>query len=226
MNLDTVLFMIFPYISLTLFVTVTIYRSIVRPFSISSISSQLLESKKLYWGNIAFHYGIIIVLLGHLAALVLPAGLRMWNAVPVRLYLLEGTGLALGIWALAGLGILLWRRMSERRIRAVTTVMDMVVLAVCILSALTGVLVAVLYRFGSLWFTAVFTPYIWSILTLQPQINLVAPLPWLIKLHVVNFFILLAVFPFSRLVHILTYPLGYLVRPWQLVIWNRKPAHK
>ena len=226
MNLDTVFFMIFPYISLALFVTVTIYRSIVRPFSISSISSQLLESKKLYWGNIAFHYGIIIVLLGHLAALVLPAGLRMWNAVPVRLYLLEGTGLALGIWALAGLGILLWRRMSEGRIRAVTTLMDLVVLAVCILSALTGVLVAVLYRFGSLWFTAVFTPYIWSILTLQPQLNLVAPLPWLIKLHVVNFFILLAVFPFSRLVHILTYPLGYLVRPWQLVIWNRKPAHK
>lgn len=224
--MDSILFIIFPYISLALFVAVTIYRSVVRPFSISSISSQLLESKKLYWGNIAFHYGIIIVLLGHLAALVLPAGLRMWNAVPVRLYLLEGTGLALGLWALAGLGILLWRRLSEGRIRAITTAMDMVVLAVCIISALTGVLVATLYRFGSLWFTAVFTPYLWSLLTLQPQLNLVAPLPWLIKLHVVNFFLLLAVFPFSRLVHILTYPLGYLVRPWQLVIWNRKPAHK
>ena len=50
-----------------------------------------------------------------------------------------------------------------------------------------------------------------------------APLPWVIKLHVINFFVLLAVFPFSRLVHIITYPLGYLIRPWQIVIWNRRP---
>jgi nitrate reductase gamma subunit len=68
----------------------------------------------------------------------------------------------------------------------------------------------------------VFTPYLWSILTLQPRLDLVAPLPWLIKLHVVNLFILLAVYPFSRLVHIFTYPLGYLLRPWQIVAWPRK----
>ena len=223
MNWNTILFVIFPYISLTLFITVSIYRSIYRPFTISSMSSQLLERKKLYWGSISFHYGVILVLLGHLLALLLPQSLRLWNNVPIRLYLLELTGLALGIWALVGLCILLWRRLSERRIRVVTSPMDLIVLIFLLVSMVTGVLVATLYRFGTFWFTAIFTPYLASLFTFQPNLGLIAPLPWLIKLHMINFFILLAVFPFSRLVHIFTYPVGYLIRPWQLVVWNRKP---
>lgn len=219
---DTILFVIFPYIALALSIAVTIYRSIHRPFSISSMSSQLLERKKLYWGSISFHYGIVLVLLGHLFALLLPSSLLLWNSVPIRLYLLELTGMALGIWALVGGLILLWRRLSEKRVRMVTTPMDLVVLALVLISALSGVLVATLYRFGTSWFSVIFTPYLVSILTLRPNSSLVAPLPWLIKLHVTNFFILLAVFPFSRLVHIITYPFSYLIRPWQIVIWNRK----
>lgn len=219
---DTIFFIIFPYIATAVSVVVTIYRSIYRPFSVSSLSSQLLERKKLYWGSISFHYGIVLVLLGHLFALLLPKGLLLWNAVPIRLYLLEMTGLALGIWALVGLVLLIWRRISERRVRAVTTPMDIIVLLLVTVSALTGVLTAIFYRFGITWFTVIFTPYLLSLLKLQPNISLVTPLPWIIKLHVINFFILLAVLPFSRLVHIITYPLTYLVRPWQIVIWNRR----
>jgi len=223
MNWNTILFVIFPYISMTLCVAVSIYRSIYRPFTVSSLSSQLLERKKLYWGSISFHYGIILVLLGHLLALLLPQSLRLWNNVPLRLYLVELTGLALGIWALVGLGILIWRRLSERRVRVVTSPMDLVLLILLLISLVTGVLVATLYRFGIFWFTAIFTPYLLSLFTFQPLVNLLSPLPWIIKLHVFNFFLLLVIFPFSRLFHIITYPLGYLIRPWQLVVWNRKP---
>lgn len=222
MNWNTIFFIILPYIALTLAIAVSIYRSIYRPFTVTSLSSQLLERKKLYWGSVSFHYGIVLILLGHLWALLLPKGLMLWNAVPIRLYVLELSGLALGIWALVGLCILLWRRISEKRVQAVTTPMDIVVLVLVLLSALTGVLVATLYRFGSSWFTVIFTPYLLSLFTFQPKVNLVAPLPWLVKLHVINFFIMAAVFPFSRLIHIFTYPFGYLVRPWQIVIWNRK----
>jgi nitrate reductase gamma subunit len=219
---DTFWFEIFPYISAAICVSVTLYRSVYRPFTVSSLSSQLLERKKLYWGSVPFHYGISLVLLGHLAALLLPKPLQTWNSVPIRLYALELTGLALGLWALVGLCILFWRRLSERRLHAVTTSMDLVILVLLLLSAVTGVLIATLYRFGSYWFTVIFVPYLVSVLTLQPSVSLVAPLPWIIKLHVINFFVLLAVFPFSRLVHILAYPLGYLIRPWQLVVRNRK----
>jgi len=222
MNWDTLWFEILPYIAAGICVSVTLYRSIFRPFTFSSISSQLLERKKLYWGSVPFHYGITLVLLGHLAALLLPKPLQTWNSIPIRLYLLEITGLVLGIWALVGLCILIWRRLSERRVWAVTTPMDLVVLALLLVSAVTGVLTATLYRFGSYWFTLIFAPYLVSVLTLQPSLGLVAPLPWIVKLHVINFFVLLAVFPFTRLVHIITYPLGYLIRPWQIVVRNRK----
>ena len=222
MNWNNLFFLIFPYLAIILALVVTVYRSIFRPFTISSLSSQLLERRRLFWGAISFHYGIIYILLGHLLALVFPEGLLLWNAVPLRLYLLEFTGIAMGVWALVGLLILIWRRIGNARIRAVSSSMDYVVLILLLVSVLTGVIVATTYRFGSYWFTGIFTPYLWSILTLQPRPELVAPLPWVIKLHVINFFVLLALFPFSRLVHIITYPLGYLLRPWQIVIWARQ----
>lgn len=219
---DTIFFVIVPYIATTVAITVTIYRAVYRPFTVSSMSSQLLERKKLYWGSISFHYGIVLVLIGHLISLFLPEGLRLFYTVPIRLYILQLTGLALGIWAMVGLSILLWRRLSDRRVRVVSSPMDLIVLVLLLVSVITGVLISSLYRFGTFWFTAIFTPYLVSLFRFQPQLNLVTPLPWLIKLHVINFFILLAVFPFSRLVHIVTYPVGYLIRPWQIVIWNRK----
>lgn len=222
MNWDTVFFVMFPYISILLCVIVTVYRSVYRPFTISSLSSQLLERRQLYWGSISFHWGIVIILTMHLLALLFPVGLKLWNSVPVRLYLLELSGMILGVWCLGGLSVLVWRRLTSRKVRVVSTRMDFVVLALLLVSVITGLVIATAYRFGSFWFTAVFTPYLVSIFTLQPAVNLIVPLPWVIKLHVINFFVLLAIFPFSRLVHIITYPLGYLLRPWQVVIWARK----
>ncbi len=221
MDWNQLFFVVFPYISITLFVAVTIYRSIFRPFTVSSLSSQLLERKYLYWGNIPFHYGVVAILLFHFLALVFPSALLLWNAVPIRLYMLELSGFALGLWCLAGLVTLLYRRFKSPMIKSVTVPMDLIVLCLLLVSAITGILTASSYRFGSSWFTGVFTPYLWSIIKLQPLPGLVAPLPWIIKTHVVTFFVTLAVFPFSRLIHIITWPLGYLFRPWQIVIWMR-----
>ncbi len=226
MDWNQLLFVVFPYVSITLFIAVTIYRVKYRPFTISSLSSQLLEGKQLYWGSIPFHHGILWILLFHLVALLTPKALLLWNAVPIRLYLLEFSGFILGLWALGGVVLLFWRRMTVAYIKAVTTPMDIVVLLLTLITIITGVLTAALYRFGSVWFTGVFTPYLWSILTFQPRPELVAPLPWLIKLHFLNNFVLLALLPFSRLVHLLSWPLDYLVRPWQIVIGmrDRKPT--
>lgn len=224
MNLNTLLFMIFPYVAIAIFVIVSIYRSIFRPFTVSSLSSQLLERRWLYWGSISFHWGVVLILAGHLLALIVPQSLVIWNASPLRLYLLELTGLALGIWCLVGLIFLTWRRLSNKHIQVVTTPLDLIVMALLLASVISGVTTAIVYRFGSYWFTSVFSPYLWSILTLRPQPEIIAPLPWVIQLHVLNFFVLLAILPFSRLIHILTYPLGYLLRPWQIVVWYRRTA--
>lgn len=222
MNLNALIFGALPYVAIVLAVVVTWQRMRSKPFGVSSLSSQLLERKQLYFGSIPFHWGVLIILAGHLLALLLPQGLLLWNAVPLRLYLLEVTGLLLALWALGGLLMLFYRRVSVRRLWAVTTAADMAVLVLLGVSLLSGILTAVLYRYGSFWFPSVFTPYLWSIFTLQPRPELVADLPFWIQLHVANFWLLLALFPFTRLVHIITVPLGYLWRPWQIVVWVRR----
>lgn len=222
MNWNILFFQIFPYMAIIVAIVATVYRYVYRPFSISSLSSQLLERKKLFWGSISFHWGIVIILAFHLLAVLFPKALTLWNSVPLRLYLLEFSGLALGAWSLVGLVVLIWRRAGSKRIRVVSTPMDMVVLILLLLSVVTGVITATVYRYGSYWFTGIFSPYLRSIFTLQPRPELLTPLPLMIQLHVLNFFVLLAIFPFSRLVHIITYPIGYLVRPWQIVVRNRK----
>lgn len=222
--MNQLLFVAFPYAAIVLAVVVSVIRWRRHPFSVSALSSQLLESRKLFWGSVSFHWGISLVLLGHLAALLVPRGFELWNGAPARLYLLEATGLALGLWALFGVVVLIYRRLTNRRIQAVTSVMDGVVLALILVQVVTGLWIALGYRWGSFWGTSVFVPYVWSLLTFQPQPELVAPLPFVLQLHAFSFFVFLALFPFSRLVHIVTVPLGYLTRPWQKVVrMNREP---
>ncbi len=226
MNWNALLFVVFPYVALALAVIGTFYRAVRRPFTLSSLSSQLLERKKLYWGSVPFHWGVVIILTGHLVALVIPQTFVVWNRVPARLAVLEITGFALGIWALVGVLVLGYRRLSEKRIRAVTSLMDGIVLTLVGLQVLTGVLTAVLHRFGSVWGVGVMVPYVRSLLSLQPRADLLAPMPFTVQTHVVLFFVFLSLFPFSRLAHIVTLPLGYLVRPWQIVVWVRRERPK
>jgi nitrate reductase gamma subunit len=222
---NDLLFVALPYTVLTLAVVGTVVRWRKHPFTVSALSSQILESRKLFWGSVSFHWGLSLILVGHLLALLVPSVFTLWNGEPLRLYLLEITGFALGLWAAFGIGVLIWRRLSNRRVAAVTSRMDLVVLAIIAVQVITGLWIAAGYRWGSFWGMGVFVPYIRSLLTLQPEPELVAPLPFILKAHVVAFWVFLAVFPFTRLVHIITLPLGYLTRPWQRVIrMQREPG--
>lgn len=220
MSSNDMLFVVFPYAAFALLVIVSIARWRMHQFTVSSMSSQLLESRRLFWGSIPFHWGLTLILLGHLAALIVPRGFEIWNSVPLQLLLLEITGMALGLWALFGIVVLMARRIQVPRVRAVTSPMDGVVLVVILVQIVTGLLIAIGYRWGSFWGTSVFVPYVRSLLTLSPRPELVAALPIVLKLHVLSFFVFVAIFPFSRLVHIVTLPLNYLTRPWQKVVRN------
>ena len=216
------LFVVLPYVGFALAIVGTIYRLKYRKFSVSSLSTQLLENRKLFWGSISFHWGIVAVLTGHLLALLVPVGFQSWNGSPVRLYLLEITGFALGVWAFGGLILLIYRRLTSRRIAVVTTPMDYVVLTLLFAQIATGLWIAVGYRWGSFWGTGVFVPWMWSLLTLRPRPELVANIPFVLQTHVTLFWMFLVVFPFTRLVHIITVPFQYVIRPWQIVTWVRR----
>lgn len=225
MPVNDLLFVILPYVAIVLAVVITVVRWRRAPFTVSALSSQILESKKLFWGSVSFHWGLSLVLVGHLAALLVPRAFTLWNGEPLRLYLLEISGFALGLWAAFGITILIYRRFSNRRVGAVTTPMDLVVLGIIAVQIVTGLWIAVGYRWGSFWGTEVFVPYVRSLFVLDPRPELVAPLPFILKTHVVAFWAFLLVFPFTRLVHIITLPLGYLFRPWQKVVRNSRQPY-
>jgi nitrate reductase gamma subunit len=220
--IDLFLFGVFPYVAVVVAVGGAIWRYVTNQFSFSSISSQFLESRQLFWGSVPWHYGIIIVLIGHLVGILFPSGVMAFNGVPVRLYILEGTGFALGLLALGGLVFLLVRRSVNPRIRQVTSGMDLVLLLLLLLAVITGLGTAIFYRWGSAWYVQTATPYFWSLATFTPKVAYMASLPLLVKIHAVNAFVLVAVFPFTRLVHMVSVPLAYLWRPYQIVMWHRR----
>lgn len=219
-SLDMILFNAMPYVALLGFLAGTIYRYRHNKFTYSSLSSQFLENRQLFWGVMPFHWGILVLFLGHLIAFLFPGSLLAFNRQPVRLLILEVTGFAFGAIVLYGLIVLLIRRLTNSRLRPVTTWMDVVVEVLLIAQVVLGLLVALTLRWGSSWFAAVLAPYLWSVLLLRPDISAVSALPWLIKLHIVGGFLIFLLIPFSRLVHLLVVPLHYLWRPYQRVIWN------
>lgn len=219
---DMILFGVFPYVAVALMIGVGIYRYFVDRYSWSSQSSQFLESRVLFWGSIPWHYAILIILLAHFLAFLVPSGWAVLLGKPLRLYILEVTGLALGISTLIAIALLIFRRVTNVRVAAVTTVVDWLVLATLFLQVATGVYIAFTLRWGSVWYLHTATPWLWSLLKLDPQMQYLAALPFVVKLHAFNAFLILALFPFSRLVHVVSVPLTYLSRPYQVVIWYRQ----
>lgn len=218
---DFFLFGVLPYLALVMFFVVTVQRYRQRKFSYSSLSSQFLENRRHFWGSVPFHYGIIAVLTGHVLAFLAPGVILGWNAEPWRLHALEVTGLALGLLTLVGLVNVVIRRVFDSRLRKVSTLGDWVLYAMLLFQVVTGVGIAYHVPWGSSWFASSVAPWLWSIVTLSPDITYVAPLPWLVKSHIVSAWLLIGFFPFTRLVHVLVIPNMYLWRRTQLVIWNR-----
>ena len=218
--LDIVLFAVFPFAAMLLFLVMTIYRYRKQTYSYSSLSSQFLENKDHFWGMVPFHYGVLLVLLGHVVAFLVPRSILWWNSVPARLYILEVSALAAGFLTLIGLVGLAQRRLRTRRLRPVTTIMDWILLVLLLTQVVTGLLVASLHGWGSSWFAINLSPYLWSLLKLNPDITYVTALPFTVKLHLTGNWVLVALFPFTRLVHVLVVPNMYLWRKTQVVRWN------
>lgn len=221
-------FAVFPYVSLAVFFLVTIRRYRMASFSYSSLSSQFLENEQHFWGSVPFHYGILTVLAGHVLAFLFPQVILGWNAAPTRLILLEVTGLAFGILTLVGLANIAIRRLRSPKVRRVTTWGDWFIYGGLFVQVITGIAIAVKHTWGSSWFSTSLTPWIWTLVKLNPDITHVAAMPLLVKLHIINAFLIILVFPFTRLVHILVVPNPYLWRKTQVVLWNwdRKQIRK
>jgi nitrate reductase gamma subunit len=198
----------------------SIWRARSNRYSLSARSSQFLEDRRLLWGSAPWHIGILVVLLGHIVAGFLPGVWSNLMTVPGMLATIETIGTACAVLAIAGLALLIYRRITSLRVQAVTTRMDLIVVALLWLQVLVGLLSAAQFRYGSAWSTGTVVPYLWGLFTLSPDMTYVADFPMLFKLHIVGAWLIILLLPFTRLMHVLALPLQYLWRAPQLVVWN------
>ncbi|MHB1222481.1 MAG: respiratory nitrate reductase subunit gamma [Gemmatimonadaceae bacterium] len=209
-----------PYTALIVCTVGIVARYRRRGFTVSSLSSQFLEGKELFWGSVPFHVGILVVFCGHLATFLFPRTTLAWNSLPVRLIILEVTAFTFGVTVLIGLAALMYRRFTNHRIRSVTSRMDILLEVLLLFQVILGLWIALGYRWGASWFAADLSPYLWSLLKLRPETAAVFVLPWVIKAHIIGAFTIILIIPFTRLIHFFVAPLHYIARPYQQVIWN------
>ncbi len=219
---NQLLFVVFPYLAMFIFFLGTIMRYRKAPFSYSSLSSQFLENRQHFWGLVPFHYGIVVVLAGHIVAFLMPRQILAWNSRPLRLYILEVSALIFGLLTLVGLLGAIHRRLTVRKVREVTSTLDSIVFALLLVQIASGVYVAVFHPWGSSWFAAAATPYLWSLVKFRPDTSYVALMPLAVKLHIVGAWVIIGIAPFTRLVHVLVVPNPYLWREPQVVRWYRR----
>ena len=223
--LDQLLFIALPYVVLVTFFLMTIYRYRAQSFTYSSLSSQFLENKQHFWAVVPFHYGIMVVTVGHLVAFLIPRSILIWNSHPLRLYILEVSALACGVLTMAGLVGIIWRRFATSKVRQITSLNDWIIYFMLLVQVISGVGIALFHPWGSSWFATNLSPYLWSIFRLDPDISYIVAMPFLVKFHIVFAFLTVGFFPFTRLVHILVIPNPYLWRKPQVVRWYRKSKH-
>ncbi len=225
---ETLLWVVLPYVAIATFVVGTIWRYRYDKFGWTTRSSQLYERRPIRIASPLFHIGILAVAGGHVVGLVIPESWTDAIGVSEHAYHLMAVSLGLfaGFATITGMILLIYRRRTVGPVFAATTNNDKtmyVFLAAAIsLGLLTTLVGAGVLGDGhnyredvSVWFR--------SILTLQPQGELMADAPLSFRVHAVAGMLVFCVWPFTRLVHAFSAPLGYLVRPY--VVYRDRGEH-
>jgi nitrate reductase gamma subunit len=214
--MSEVLWVVLPYLALGLLVGASVVRYAYDPMGWGTRSSQLFETRSLRWGSLLFHWGILFVLVGHVFGLVVPIEAYRAVGIDAHVYHLgaDVLGGAAGLAAEAGLAVLIWRRLTVRRVRIHTSVTDALALALLFVVVGLGDLQTVVmnHLVGPYEYRTTVGPWVRELFTLHPDAALMAHVPLVLKLHVVASLVLLGVWPFTRLVHAFSLPLAYLRR--------------
>ncbi|SDJ54024.1 nitrate reductase gamma subunit [Nonomuraea maritima] len=216
--MSVLLWVVAPYVALTVFVLGHLWRYRYDKFGWTTRSSQLYESRLLRVGSPLFHFGILVVALGHVGGLVIPKSWTEAVGVGEHLYHLLAVvlGAVAGVATVGGLAILIYRRRTVGPVFTATTRNDKLMYAVLTLTIVLGLAATVLANIagGGYDYRTTVSPWFRSIFLLQPDPALMTGVPPLFQLHALSALVLFTIWPFTRLVHMLTAPLGYLTRPY------------
>ena len=217
------LFGIYPYVALGIFLLGSLIRFDREQYTWKSDSSQLLKRGQLRWGSNLFHIGILFLFFGHAVGLLTPhwlyESLGLSTEAKQLLAMISG-GIA-GLICLAGITLLLHRRLAEPRIRATSKPMDIFILLwvfVTLLLGLTSILFSARHLDGSdMLLLAGWAQHIVTFRSGAAEFLLAVPL--IFKIHLFFGMTLFLLFPFSRLVHVWSgfATVTYLGRSYQVV---------
>lgn len=223
--INTLLFGIYPYIALAVLILGSIVRYDREPYTWRSSSSQLLRRKQLMWGSILFHVGVLVIFFGHLIGLLTPIAvfdaLGISHGAKQLLAILVG-GIA-GTMAIVGATLLVHRRLLDPRIRATSSMTDTLIIMLLWIQLGLGLLTIPLslqhldgHEMVKLmtWAQGIFTFN-------MAASSYVAEASIIFKLHLVLGLTILLLFPFTRLVHMLSVPVRYMWRPGYQVVRER-----
>ena len=216
--MTTLLWMTVPYVALISFVVGHLWRYRHDQFGWTTRSSQLYESRLLRLGSPLFHFGLLAVLFGHVLGILIPASWTAAVGVSDHAYHLMSVsfGTLSGLATVAGLAILLYRRVTVVAVRQATTILDKVMYLLLSAAIVTGMVNTVGSNLigGGYDYRATVSPWFRSLFTLSPQPELMVGIPISFQIHNLVVLALLALWPGTRLVHVFSAPLGYLVRPY------------
>ena len=220
------IFGIYPYIALSVLFIGSLARYERDPFTWKSSSSQLLRRRQLILGSVLFHVGVLTIFVGHFFGLLTPLWLLEALRIPheAKQILAMSVGGIAGLMALAGGGILMHRRLYDPRIRATSNPMDIAILALILLQLLLGIstiFVSAQHLDGV--DMVKFMRWAQGIFTLDPQAaSYTRGTSAIFAMHIFLGLTIFVLFPFSRLVHMLSAPVRYLWRPGYQIVRSRR----
>lgn len=223
--INTALFGIYPYIALTVLILGSIIRYDRDPYTWRAGSSQLLRRKQLVWGSVLFHVGVIVIFFGHLIGLLTP--IAIFDALGIshgakQLLAIIAGGVA-GVMAIIGATMLVHRRLFDERVRATSSFSDTLIIILLWVQLALGLATIIIslqhldghemVKFMS-WAQGIFIfDFSASSYVIDASI--------IFKTHLFLGLTILLIFPFTRLVHMLSVPVRYFWRPGYQVVRER-----
>ena len=213
--LQTFFFSIYPYIAISIFIIGSLMRFNYAQYGWKSGSSQLLSTRGMVIASNFFHVGLLLLLMGHFVGLLTPESIYTYViSVHHKQLLAMIAGGIFGSICFIGLTFLVWRRLFNSRVRSAGSKMDMFIVLLIYFQLILGLLtIPVSYQHSGGSTMEGLAYWLQYIVTFRSgAAHFLINIPFIYKLHVITGFTIILVFPFTRLVHVLSVPFMYFNR--------------
>jgi nitrate reductase gamma subunit len=213
---ETIIYVVLPYVAMTVFVAGLIWRWRTDSYGWNARSTQLLESRVQRYAGVIFHFGVLAAIGGHVLGILIPQSWTDAVGISEEFYHVIAVigGVSAGGAVVVGFAMLVYRRLRFPRVKATTTRMDVAVFALLAFGIITGMLATLTNIGDAVHYRESTAPYFRQLFVFNPEPGLMTgdDVTLIFQVHVVGVWFLYMLWPFSRLVHAFSVPVAYLKR--------------